>query len=317
MTDWHLLADRLERLTGLATQGDPSARLTAAIDALERGSADSDKRANQRHAATGMPTREPLLEQMRKDSRGVLGVIRFLDFDRLCAFDPSLGDKLLRAVAERVRAMLPAHRLLAQVDRAHLAIWFGPDTNEGSALGEMEAIEYALGEALQIGERTILPNAKSQVTAVSGEDPGTALARTLARLTVTTNSSCQVITPYDMGAEEREGFAFEQDLRLAMTRGELRLCYQPLIDAANARICGAEALIRWQNPKRGSVSPMVFVPIMEAIGWRTSSACGRSTPPCAKCATGRRMGSATCASRSTCRAISSSATISRPSSAAR
>jgi Amt family ammonium transporter len=265
-TDWHLLADRLERFTGLTTRGDPSARLTAAIDALERGEADSDRRSNRRHAATGMPTREPLLEEMRKDGRGVIGIIRFLDFDRLCAFDPSLGDKLLQAVAERVRAMLPAHRLLAHVDRGHLAIWFGPDTTEAAALSEMEAIEYALGEALQIGERTILPNASSQVTAVSGEDPGTALARTLARLTVTTNGSCQMINHYDLGAEEREDFAFEQDLRLAMTRGELRLCYQPLIDAANARICGAEALIRWHNAKRGSVSPTIFVPIMETIG---------------------------------------------------
>jgi Amt family ammonium transporter len=265
-TDWHRLADRLERFTGLANEGDPCARLTAAIDALERGGADSAKRSNRRHAATGMPTREPLLEQMRRDGRGVLGIIRFLDFDRLCAFDPSLGDRLLRAVAERVRAMLPAHRLLAHVDRAHLAIWFGPDSTEGSALNEMEAIEYALGEAVQIGERTILPNATSQVTAVSGEDPETALARTLARLSVTPNASCQVINPCDRGAKEREGFAFEQDLRLAMNRGELRLCYQPLIDAANARICGAEALIRWHNPKRGSVSPTVFVPIMETIG---------------------------------------------------
>jgi Amt family ammonium transporter len=162
--------------------------------------------------------------------------------------------------------MLPAHRLLAHVDRAHLAVWFGLDTTEGSALSEMEAIEYALGEALQIGERMILPNACSQVTAVSGEDPELALARSLARLTVATNSSYQVINPYDTGAEEREGFAFEQDLRLAMTRGELRLCYQPLIDAVNARTCGAEALIRWQNPKRGSVSPTVFVPVMEAVG---------------------------------------------------
>jgi Amt family ammonium transporter len=251
---------------GVTTAGAASTRLTAAIEAIERAGADFDKRSHRRHAATGIPTREPLLDEMRKDGHGVLGIIHFLDFDRLCAFDPAMGDRLLQAVARRVRAMVPAHRLLAHVDRAHLAIWFGPDTSETRALSEMEAIGYALGEALQIGERTILPNACSQVTAVSGEDPGTALARTLARLTMTTGSSGQVDNPSDSGAEEREGFAFEQDLRLAMTRGELRLCYQPLIDAANARICGAEALIRWHNPKRGAVSPTVFVPIMEASG---------------------------------------------------
>jgi Amt family ammonium transporter len=264
--DWQALADRLDRFAGLATQGDPAQRLDAALAALERATSDGGNRSNQRHAATGIPTREPLLQQMRDDGRGVLGIIRFLDFDRLCAFDPALGDRLLQAVAQRLRAMLPAQRVLAHVDRAHLAIWFGSGATEASALSEMEAIEYALGEVLQVGDRAILPKACSQITAVNGEDPGTALARTLARLTIATNSSCQVIGPSDSGLDEREDFAFEQDLRLAMTRGELRLCYQPLVDAANARICGAEALIRWHNAKRGAVSPVTFVPVMEATG---------------------------------------------------
>jgi len=264
--DWRALADRLDRLTGSATEGRPSVRMEAAISLLELGAANAGQRSSRRHSATGMPTREPLLQQMREDGRGVLGVIRFLDFDRLCAFDPSLGDRLLHAAAERLRAMLQTQRLLAHVDRADLAIWFGPDATESSALSEMEAIEYALGEALEIGERTILPKASSQIIAVSGEDPTTALARTLAQLTIATNASCQAVGADGLGVGGRESFTFEQDLRLAMSRGELRLCYQPLVDASAARTCGAEALIRWHNGKRGSVPPTMFVPVMEATG---------------------------------------------------
>jgi EAL domain-containing protein (putative c-di-GMP-specific phosphodiesterase class I)/GGDEF domain-containing protein len=265
-TKWDAIADRLDRLAAVSTKGAPLGRITTTLAALEQAGRETTQRAHHRHAATGMPTREPLLQQMRQDGRGVLGIIRFLDFDRLCAFDPALGDRLLQAVAERMRAMLPPQRLLAHVDRAHLAIWFGPDATDGSARSEMEAIEYALSEALQIGERSILPKSCSQIAEVIGEDPGTALARILAQLTIGTSASCLSSVQDDNGTAEREGFSFEQDLRLAAARGELRLCYQPLIDARNARTCGAEALIRWHHPRRGPVSPGQFVPVMEAAG---------------------------------------------------
>jgi EAL domain-containing protein (putative c-di-GMP-specific phosphodiesterase class I)/GGDEF domain-containing protein len=263
--DWSALADRLERLVGAGGKGVPIARIERAITHLESATTGTEQRSTNRHPATGIPTREPLLQQMQLDARGVLGIIRFLDFDRLCAFDPSSGDRLLQAVAQRLGAMLPPHRLLAHVDRSHLAIWFGADTSETMALSEMEAIEYALGDALQIGERTIVPKACSQITAVNGDDPATVLARSLARLAVCSNTG-QVLGQNDVGIAEREGFALEQDLSLAMSRGELRLCYQPLIDAHKSRVCGAEALIRWHSAKRGSVPPGVFVPVMEAIG---------------------------------------------------
>lgn len=263
--DWIALADRLERLAGNGSEGAPYARIEHAIALLERASSGIGQRSTNRHPATGIPTREPLLRQMRQDAHGVLGIIRFLDFDRLCAFDPSLGDGLLQAVAQRLGAMLPPHHLLAHVDRSHLAIWFGPDTSETMALNEMEAIEYALGDALQIGERTIVPKTCSQITAVNGDNPENALARSLARLTVSSNPA-HVLAQSDTGVAEREGFALEQDLSLAMSRGELRLCYQPLIDADKSRVCGAEALIRWHSTKRGSVPPGIFVPVMEATG---------------------------------------------------
>lgn len=263
---WIDLANRFDRLAGIATQGSAAARLRTVLRLLERSSASEGGRSSHRHSATGIPTREPLLQRMDADGRGVLGLIRFLDFDRLCAFDPSLGDRLLQAVAERLRAMLPKERFLAHVDRAHLAVWFGAQATEASARGEMEAIEYALGEAIEIAGRMILPKSSSQIVPVEGEDPGTVLARALAQLTVAIGGSGPKSASLNPGADEREGFAFEQDLRLAMSRGELRLCYQPLIDAAKERVCGAEALMRWQHPRRGAVSPGVFVPVMEATG---------------------------------------------------
>lgn len=264
--NWHAIADRLDLISGVATDGGPEERVEAALALLERGVDRAGDRSVQRHSATGIPTREPLLQQMQRDGSGALAIVRFLDFDRLCAFDPALGDLLLRSVAERLRAMLPPQRLLAHVDRGHLAIWFGAGTTQSLAANEMEAIEYALGQSLLLGEREILPSVHSQIAAVSGEDAETALARALAQLTVSASGLGQPTTPHAAPSLDREDFALEQDLRLAMARGELRLCYQPLIDASKARVCGAEALMRWQHPRRGAVSPSIFVPVMEATG---------------------------------------------------
>jgi len=65
-------------------------------------------------------------------------------------------------------------------------------------------------------------------------------------------------------AQERR--QLETDLRLAVERGEFELYYQPLFDLAQNRICSFEALIRWNHPTRGLVSPMDFVPIAEDTG---------------------------------------------------
>ncbi|MBK5944759.1 putative bifunctional diguanylate cyclase/phosphodiesterase [Halorhodospira halophila] len=68
------------------------------------------------------------------------------------------------------------------------------------------------------------------------------------------------------GARLREQLALRADLQRAVDDGELYLAYQPQVDLASGRIVGAEALLRWDHPERGPVSPGVFVPILEASG---------------------------------------------------
>ncbi len=83
-----------------------------------------------------------------------------------------------------------------------------------------------------------------------------------------------------METNTREQAELVADLRLAVARGELELFYQPKIDASSLQITAAEALLRWHHPKRGMVSPAVFVPLAErhglinAIGhWVIEDAC--------------------------------------------
>jgi diguanylate cyclase len=69
-----------------------------------------------------------------------------------------------------------------------------------------------------------------------------------------------------MAVNSRENAELLQDLRQAITHGELRLVYQPKIDGHSQQVTAAEALLRWQHPKRGLVSPAVFVPLAERHG---------------------------------------------------
>jgi EAL domain-containing protein (putative c-di-GMP-specific phosphodiesterase class I) len=70
----------------------------------------------------------------------------------------------------------------------------------------------------------------------------------------------------DQAETARDRYALEQDLRQAIDRREFRLVYQPLIDASQGCVGGAEALIRWEHPTRGLISPSCFVPMIEAMG---------------------------------------------------
>jgi EAL domain-containing protein (putative c-di-GMP-specific phosphodiesterase class I) len=69
-----------------------------------------------------------------------------------------------------------------------------------------------------------------------------------------------------MSVNHREHSELVQDLRHALARGQLQLVYQPKIDARSLQITAAEALLRWQHPKRGIVSPAQFIPLAERHG---------------------------------------------------
>lgn len=221
-------------------------------------------RAGQVHALTGLPTREPLLARMRADGEGTLAIFALHDVNRLSAFDPDLGDAVLRALADRLSAMIGPGRLVAQVDRSHVALWIAAPPAEARA--EIDALAYALGDRLAAGGRDIVPEIgvrHARVGSTAGP-PELSLTRTLAAFS--TPAEAAGVEPIDLQAIARERYRLEQDLRQAVRRGELTLDFQPLVDSGTGAVIGAEALMRWRHPERGLVSPAQFVPIMESSG---------------------------------------------------
>jgi EAL domain-containing protein (putative c-di-GMP-specific phosphodiesterase class I) len=69
-----------------------------------------------------------------------------------------------------------------------------------------------------------------------------------------------------MNAAARVKLHLENELRRAIAEDELRLHFQPKVDAASGRLSGAEALVRWQHPRRGLLGPGEFIPLAEESG---------------------------------------------------
>lgn len=263
------LIRHLQILAGTSPTASRGERLAQSVATIADRLKAVEHRTSHRHAITGLPTREPLIERVMADGRGVLGVIGFMDFDRLCAFDPALGERLLLTIVDRLTRMLPEERLIAHVDRASVAIWFGPDVVEDAAQTELDVLRYALGDVVIDGDREILPEIRVRQARMPAEgvNAQAMLSRTLASLTVQPGAVVAVASPVlDLAALASERYALEQDLRQAIARGELEMRYQPLIDAGEGRVSGAESLIRWFHPTLGQVSPSRFVPVMEAMG---------------------------------------------------
>jgi EAL domain-containing protein (putative c-di-GMP-specific phosphodiesterase class I)/GGDEF domain-containing protein len=276
------VADRLAKLADDSGAGTLDQRVARCLQTLEERSQGLDQRWGQIHRVTGLATREPLLAQVESDGRGTLGVIAFVDFDRVCAFDPAMGDRMLRELAVRVRRMVGQGRLLAHVDRAHFAIWFGAGVSEEDAQGELSAIGYALGAPIHEGDRDFVPETRvHHGTYVKDRQPPQALlAQLIAACSTGGAATAHSGTGVPTAAVARDHYTIEQDLRGAIRSGELEMRYQPQVDAGAGRLSGAEALLRWNHPVRGLVSPGLFIPIVEAAGmadefgmWALNAAC--------------------------------------------
>ncbi|MFC3077382.1 putative bifunctional diguanylate cyclase/phosphodiesterase [Phenylobacterium terrae] len=255
-------------------------QIASTLDALRH-------RLSNRHPLTELPTREPFLAGLQDHldqaaSPVVLGAIRFGDYDRLAAFDQTAADKALKAFAVRLQEAVGKQRPLAQVDRDCFAIWFkelGPEM----AASELQAIAYVLSQEIRPEDLKISPDVGvgAAIFPDDAADAATLLTRAYAALPKPGQpaGALSFFSPRS-SSEARERYAMEQDLRAAVSDDQLLLHFQPVVDLAERRCIGAEALLRWRHPERGLVSPGEFVPVLEQSGmmdevglWVLNAAC--------------------------------------------
>lgn len=182
-------------------------------------------------------------------------------------FGHAAGDLLLIEAANRMRAALrPGEFLARQSGDEFLGLQMsGNHPQDAQALAERIAAVFATPFMVQ--EHPVALTASIGYSIFPTDTPDRDQALSNAKLAMHRGKSRQrgLITRYvkEMDDKARARRALARDLQGAAERGELLLHYQLQTSLHDGRICGAEALMRWQHPKRGMVSPAEFIPLAE------------------------------------------------------
>ncbi|MBX9960638.1 MAG: EAL domain-containing protein [Burkholderiaceae bacterium] len=230
-------------------------------------------------ALTGLPNRPLLLERLTQEmararrSDRLLAVL-FIDLDRFKKINDSLGheagDRLLCQVAERLLSSTREGDTVARLSGDEFVVLLpdlGSPQQAARLAGEMQGL---LGEPFLIGESTAYVGASIGVAIFP--DDGSLASELLKKADMAmyrakaTGRGRVVFFEEGMNVAQQEQSLLERELRLAIARGQLSLRYQPRILLADGRLAGAEALLRWEHPELGQVSPEKFIPLAEEVG---------------------------------------------------
>jgi diguanylate cyclase (GGDEF)-like protein len=230
-------------------------------------------------ALTNLPNRVQLREFMDDSLYGASDegqslVILLFNLDRFKEINDTLGhtlgDTLLQGIAERLSANLTDVGMIARIGGDDFAaIQFTNDpANDGVRLAEQ--IQGIISEPFDLDGRTFVVTTSIGI-AVSPND-GTESDQLLKNadlaLDRSKNSGRGAYCFFEQGMDQRlqARRQLEQDLHSAITNGEFEVHYQPQLNLARGEISGFEALVRWNSPTRGRVSPAEFIPIAEETG---------------------------------------------------
>ena len=228
---------------------------------------------------TGLPNRammrQTLEEALRNAAHRQKGCALFLiDLDRFKNVNDTLGhpigDALLRQVAERLKSVMGNHGQVGRLGGDEFQAVF-PGTVD---IGLLESLARTLIE--QVSRPYMIEGHKVTIGASVGiaiGDPGRACADALVRnadlalyAAKAAGRGKHCLYEPSMHSEAAERQLLENDLRVAIERDELSVHYQPIVRAAGEEISGFEALVRWQHPTRGPISPAKFIPLAEEAG---------------------------------------------------
>jgi diguanylate cyclase (GGDEF)-like protein len=209
------------------------------------------------------------LEHRRRVGRPV--VLLWVGVDNLDDVRGSLGaeygDRVLRALAERVSSCIRSRDLVARVGGEAFAVLVDDVATVEDAVPCAERILAALRRR---PEGDVVVRASVGIAAADSrvrEPDDLFRAASLAMQAAKAQGGDRhAFFAEEMQVQADDRLSLEADLREAIERGRLTLDYQPLFDLRAGAICGLEALVRWRHPERGPISPGVFVPLAEATG---------------------------------------------------
>jgi diguanylate cyclase (GGDEF)-like protein len=231
-------------------------------------------------ALTDLANRVTFMERMAQAlaalrRRGDGFAVFVLDLDRFKAVNDScghpVGDKVLRQVADRLRAYVRENDTVARFGGDEFAIlqMIGGEGRSG-AITLARRLLAAVGAPYSIdGHEVVIGTSIGIALAPEhGSEADQLLMNAdlaLYRAKMDGRNAVFVFEP-QIGIEARSRHALEADLRNALARGEFEPHYQIMVDAATERVCAAEALLRWRHPQQGLILPDRFIAIAEESG---------------------------------------------------
>jgi diguanylate cyclase (GGDEF)-like protein len=292
-----LLSDLESRLAGkfdgeLAVDTEDGRSLSLTFEPMENGGSvvlveDVTERKNAEakihhlaryDALTGLPNRIFFHDQMEwalaTMKRGHHCAVLFVDLDQFKQVNDTLGhpagDALLFAVAERLRNIIRESDLVARFGGDEFVVLQTPLRNPEAAATLARRIVEELANSYDIDGHRVVIGASVGIAVAPRDGAGADVLlknadMALYRAKSEGRGSWRFFEPeMDVKAQARR--SLELDLRQAVATGAFEVYYQPLINLKTGRISTCEALLRWQHPERGMISPVEFIPIAEEMG---------------------------------------------------
>jgi diguanylate cyclase (GGDEF)-like protein/PAS domain S-box-containing protein len=228
---------------------------------------------------TGLPNRHYLaahlpgaIEEARRTSSNL--AVLFLDLDRFKDINDSrgheTGDKLLKAVAQRIRNTLRTEDVVVRMGGDEFIVILKSVQSSGQVNETAARINEALSEPVPVDGRPLVTTVSIGVSLYprDGADMGELLRHSDTAMYQAKDrgrNNFQLFSP-GMDRKIKERMAIETSLRGALQRDQLDVHYQPIIDIHTNRVVGLESLLRWKVPGQGFIPPDKFIAVAEETG---------------------------------------------------
>jgi diguanylate cyclase (GGDEF)-like protein len=228
-----------------------------------------------RDSLTGLPNRlafseaiESAGEAVGRDTEHAVLIVDMLRFSRINESVGSLaGDELLITFARRLILALRAGDVLARTGGNEFGVLVSLRRGIADALKAAERIQQVMATPFKISELEIRVECAIGLALMnSAQDPEELFRNAQFAVKQAKLAGKPQIYEPRQATEARRRFSIETELRRALDKDQLKLCYQPLIDLKSGEVAGFEALARWQHEDRGDISPTEFIPVAEESG---------------------------------------------------
>ncbi|HXF54662.1 MAG TPA: EAL domain-containing protein [Hyphomicrobiaceae bacterium] len=230
-------------------------------------------------ALTDLPNRVLLNERLQTalDQAGQdnLVAIHLLDLDLFKNVNDTLGhaagDKLLKAVADRLRSVVRETDTVARMGGDEFAIVQQSIGHPMDAAMLAERVIASVSAAYEVDGHQVVVGTSLGIAVgpTDGKDPDQLTRNADLALYRAKSAGRGGFAFFEAGmdVQMQERRALENDMRAALPAGQFELHYQPVLNLARNEIVGVEALVRWRHPERGMISPGEFIPLAEEVGF--------------------------------------------------